>query len=397
MQLLPSRCMFGTWTCARSRFTTPPRTRLPGIEQRRHFWNMNDPTLVFPNLLAPVRQGLYNKDPGIPLGLPDSKLPEPWTCDWHAWGLLPSWFSCGGGGAGGGIFDPRLSELGIAGPVIPLLFRSTQHSSTSTVFAARVAQRLAFYLFDEPSDSVYRFEQVRPPQNSSAEEFVETVNWNRMTYLGFAGEGEALPKSDIQGYGLLTLRDLDNFSSPWALESRILQDPFAQRKPTVDTVLRPTQCFFIPDTHLPEGWSCEWEHRPPSLFLPIPLVSKLQDSFNLPMPLKPIMYRLGSDATILESDEIFYVYGLDMDSGEFIPALYRFGGRFSSVEDFMEYSNWKQMECLTYNPAPGNKPPHRVELNGPPSVRHCASTKQRKQHNPLLKTGGNFRAAAERP
>ncbi|KAJ6498128.1 hypothetical protein C8R47DRAFT_320142 [Mycena vitilis] len=222
MRLLPlpslgymSGARTGARTCAQTRnFAASPAhltSRLPlrletGNERQRHIWNMNDPTVVFPNLLAPKRLRPFDKKPGIPLGLPDDKLPEPWTCDWHAWGLLPSWYSCGGGEEiGGGEFDPRLFHLGIEGPVIPLMFRSTQRSATSTVFAACVAQRLAFYLFDEPSDSLYRFEQDHPPQNASPEEFAESADWNRMTYLGFGGEDEHSHKSDN---GILRLRDL---------------------------------------------------------------------------------------------------------------------------------------------------------------------------------------------
>ncbi|KAJ6498129.1 hypothetical protein C8R47DRAFT_1212452 [Mycena vitilis] len=97
------------------------------------------------------------------------------------------------------------------------------------------------------------------------------------------------------------------------------------------------------------------------------------------------MYRLGSDATIFESDGVFYVYGVGEDGKWLIPALYRFSGRFSSVEDFIEYSDWNRMEPLTFHD----------DLN--PAPVSLAPTKPTMQQNRLLKTGNVFRAAAERP
>jgi hypothetical protein len=307
------------------------------------------------------------------------------------------------------MIDPRLPQLGIVGPAIPLVFRSTRLSSTTTVFGARGsgARGLAFYLFDEPSDAVYRFEQDRPPRNASAEEFVETANWNRMTYLGFTGEEHR--NLDIKRDGFIGLRDLDKSEvrllpllqsafflipceqSPWAFEPRVLQDPFAHRLPTVDTVLRSGQCFFLPETHLPENWSCNWERQPISQFRPIPLLSELQSWFHLPAPLRPIMFKFGNDTTIFESQEIFYVYDVALRERKFIPALYRFAGRFKSVEDFLEQGDWSQMERLTYNPDLVN----RSELSDPHHSPSVENPKQRR--NLVLRTGGGFRPATERP
>jgi hypothetical protein len=113
------------------------------------------------------------------------------------------------------------------------------------------------------------------------------------------------------------------------------------------------------------------------------------------------MFKFGDDTTIFESQGVFYVYDIMLRERKFIPVLYRFAARFESVEDFLEQGDWNQMERLEYDPD-NLKPVNVSELSAnhpyPVQVAHGPSDENPKQQrNLVLRTGGGFRPAAERP
>ncbi|KAJ7442517.1 hypothetical protein B0H11DRAFT_2094016 [Mycena galericulata] len=180
----------------------PFRRRLSTVnitsgQRPRRLWDMHLPEKNW--RFVPRGLSLVRRDETRPneTGIPDENLPEPWTCDWRAWGLLPSWLNAPGGlqcrlihKFNIGLYDSMRHCY-----VAPLMFRSTQSTSGTTVFHAHGTNGASFYLYDEPSDGVYRFEHDFPLQRGTAAEFMETANWNKMEYLGALGGASSVMES----------------------------------------------------------------------------------------------------------------------------------------------------------------------------------------------------------
>ncbi|KAJ7903850.1 hypothetical protein B0H13DRAFT_2025563 [Mycena leptocephala] len=277
------------------------------------------------------------------IGIPDKNLPEPWSCDWRGWRLLPFWRR-EPGGIGYRLldrFDIGKYNTGLK----PVMFRSTRSTSGSTVFRAYGERGTTFYLYDEPSDDLGA---LRRPASTEVDKCIR-------------------------------LRDLENSEVPHPVEyePRILQDPYAQRRATIAAAGH--RCFFIPDTKLPEPWTCNWEHWH-GWDWRIPLVYEVGRWFNIRRPLNAIMFQ--SRTTVFESRGAFYLCDIDWLDLKLIPKMYRFRGLFSSVEDFIENGDWNAMEELEYNPLTGAEtPPY-----GP-------DTEEPSAHS----SGSGFRTAADQP
>jgi hypothetical protein len=188
------------------------------------------------------------------IGIPDKNLPEPWSCDWRGWRLLPFWRREPGG------IEYRLLDRFDIGKyntgLKPVMFRSTRSTSGSTVFRAYGERGTTFYLYDEPSDDVYRFEHDFPLKNGSAEEFAETANWNKMTYLGSLGGppfelGALRRPASTEVDKCIRLRDLENSevrlqswcpnTSNWSIYSAA--HPVEIRTPDPTGSVRTTSCY----------------------------------------------------------------------------------------------------------------------------------------------------------
>ncbi|KAJ7134245.1 hypothetical protein C8R44DRAFT_869911 [Mycena epipterygia] len=338
------------------------------LQRPRRFWDMHLPKTALD--YAPR----FKHDIGLPeipnVGIPNENLPEPWTCDWRAWGLLPYWLSLPGGIA------YRLRDRLNITNMTPLMFRSTESSSGTTVFCASGKRGPTFYLYDEPSEDVYQFEHGLL-QDRSAKEFIEKADWNKMTYEGtLRGPFNTPPSTSKPGHDshkCLRLGDLTS-ETLWKYEPRVMHGAYAAWRATIDAALH--RCFFIPDTQLPEPWSCNWEvwH---GWKWQLPLLYQVERWFNLPDPLNAIMFRTVDYTTIFESRGVFYLYDAFMGIS---PRMFRFVGCFSSVEDFIESADWNEMQRLEYEPLAG----------AGPTTTNCQVTFPRS-------SGGGFRTAVDQP
>ncbi|KAJ6541884.1 hypothetical protein B0H19DRAFT_328098 [Mycena capillaripes] len=228
----------------------------------------------------------------------------------------------------------------------PLMFRSTESNSGTTVFRARnlKERRTSFYLYDEPFNNLYCFEHA--VKNGSAEEFIETVDWNKMTYLGSLKGPPLLSSMDGRAFGVgsrkCLLRDLGKIQhTPWKSEPRILRDACEQHRAIIQAASY--RCFFIPDTQLPEPWTCDWANWS-GWDSRVPLFYEVARWYNLP-PLNAIMFHDWT--TVFESSGVYYLYDLQHNIAE----MYRFRGYFSTVEDFIDNVDWNNMERLEYSGA----------------------------------------------
>ncbi|KAJ7665271.1 hypothetical protein DFH06DRAFT_309687 [Mycena polygramma] len=110
--------------------------------------------------------------------------------------------------------------------------------------------------------------------------------------------------------------------------------------------------FFIPDEQLPEPWTCKWETWH-ALDWKTPPVYEVGTWFGIPRPLNAIMFH--DYITIFESRSVFYLCYVPLDPTSH-SCMWQFGGRFSSVEDWIENADWNVMEELEYKPDAGEIP-----------------------------------------
>ncbi|KAJ6541893.1 hypothetical protein B0H19DRAFT_328343 [Mycena capillaripes] len=306
------------------------------------------------------------------VGIPDKSLPEPWTCNWGAWGPLPFGNSFTGGIPSGinRRFDIALMDE------TPLMFRSTESNNGTTVFRARnlKERRTGFYLYDEPFNNVYRFEHA--VKNGSAEEFIETVDWNKMTYLGSLKGPPLLSSMEGRAFSVgsrkCLLRDLGKIQhTPWKSEPRILRDACEQHRAIIQTASH--RCFFIPDTQLPEPWTCDWANWS-GWDSRVPLFYDVARWYNL-LPLNAIMFHEW--ITVFESSGVYYLYDLEYAK------MYRFHGHFSTVEDFIDDGDWNKME--------------RLEYSGACSDAGTSAHGRDRTETPVQSSGTGFRTASNEP
>ncbi|KAJ7652078.1 hypothetical protein DFH06DRAFT_1475446 [Mycena polygramma] len=115
----------------------------------------------------------------------------------------------------------------------------------------------------------------------------------------------------------------------------------------------------IPETHLPEPWSCDWSKwedlggpgkqrdgkngwwSGPELLPDI-----LRRWYGIPGALNPIMFR--HETTLFESRGTFYLFEQvdDMDDSETDHVMFKFSGTYKSIEDFLENADWNEMKKM---------------------------------------------------
>ncbi|KAJ7860937.1 hypothetical protein B0H13DRAFT_2568671 [Mycena leptocephala] len=228
--------------------------------------------------------------------LPEELLPQPWSCSWRKWDM----------------------DLGMQLSVIPkfrngseshcrnrwyIALRHSDDNSTAFLGVEEHIKSPRFYLFDAPAKDLFRFEQALESIASiGAPEFVDTVNWNKMTHLGSLLDFQAIPRHrNIPGPPLL-IRDL--YESPWGVERRDNLEVIEalQANPA------PRNWCYIPESELPESWSCSWA----DCFWNI--------SMNCPNPI--MFFTDWPNTVLLESGGIFYLYGQEHEElSEFYRAI----------------------------------------------------------------------------
>ncbi|KAJ7133402.1 hypothetical protein C8R44DRAFT_730567 [Mycena epipterygia] len=106
-------------------------------------------------------------------------------------------------------------------------------------------------ILNENLPDVYQFEHDML-QDSSAKEFIEKADWNKMTWKGIVRS----PPSAAMNRGNKCLRLGDLEHTHWKYEPRVMRDVYAEWRAAIDAASR--RCFFMPDIHLPEPWTCNW-------------------------------------------------------------------------------------------------------------------------------------------
>ncbi|KAJ7450342.1 hypothetical protein FB451DRAFT_1374720 [Mycena latifolia] len=342
------------------------------------FWDMHIPETAWdytarPSRPYPPSSGAMVSNRYMKASFPDSKFPEPWSCNWRAWGFAPYWHR---------VSLLRLDslrrcledKLRIRMRKL-LMFRSTRVDNTSTVFVAECQKTSrglwGYYFYDAPTQDVYRF--IQPWRSGqpkgriagSVEEFIEWGDWNNMAYLGSLIDFIPRPKEKRDRSGpVLRLHDLHTSESPWASEPRVHRAPFLEQRRMIANISR--DWCAIPDTHLPAPWTCDWSKwygwsRGPQFFEDILLLRyKLPGRPTVMGPVQwqdvsrvinPIMFH--TSATIFESGGMFYLFERE-------DTLFKFRGSYTSVEDFMDNCDWNLMrsaESISHLVDTVHKPP----------------------------------------
>ncbi|KAJ7450355.1 hypothetical protein FB451DRAFT_1527456 [Mycena latifolia] len=248
--------------------------------------------------------------------IPDSKLPEPWSCNWRAWGLLLYWHRRS-------IFSlDSPSELLMKHLEIDvrqlLMFRSTRSDNASLIFVGQEPVirsalyharefRSAYYFYDAAAKDVYRFGQAEKHFAGSAEDFIACADWNNMTHLGSVASNPSTQNQTRLASGPpLHLHDLHNAQTPWAPEPRVTRAPCLEQHRMMAVASR--EWGAIPDTHLPAPWSCDWSKWDGWSWGP-QLQDDLRWRFDIPGRLNPIMFHDSYESltTLFESRGIFYL------------------------------------------------------------------------------------------
>ncbi|KAJ7450341.1 hypothetical protein FB451DRAFT_721910 [Mycena latifolia] len=331
--------------------------RIPTDFQRRpwKFWDMHLPETAWDytaHRLAPYR--LSNRamllNGYMRESVPDSKLPEPWSCRWRAWGLAPYWHNFNSLW----LDAPEQSlknRLGIRVRKL-LMFHSARLDNATTVFVGSDhTDSLAYYLYDAPTQDVYRFGDS---QRQIVKPFVHCADWNNMTHLGSLFDFSPTPNQAYDRSGQpLYLHDLHTSETPWASGPRVHRAPFLERH--ILMVVAAREWCGIPDAHLPSPWSCDWSTWLGWSYGPDLIQDTLRRQYNIATPLNPIMFHPDS-TTIFESHGIFYLFdplrswyssnGRDHN-------LYRFPDSYASVEEFIENCDWNLMERMEWGASSG--------------------------------------------
>ncbi|KAJ7272363.1 hypothetical protein C8J57DRAFT_1467814 [Mycena rebaudengoi] len=296
--------------------------------------------------------------------IPDCKLPEPWSCNWRAWGLLPYWRKPRNTGPMLHVesaVETMLSEQLDISDLNPLMFRSGRTDNTTTVFVGKnwptywrnpgpTQGSWGYYLYDAPTQNVYRFDGVESGQFlPSVFDFLQRADWNMMTHLASVGSTNIGPAALTSGPPLV-LHGLHNAETPWGYEERVVRAPFLEQSKKIDAAVR--DWCAIPDAYLPSPWSCDWSNWHGWCYGPELLQDSLCRLYHIAGSLNPIMFRRFL-TTVFEARGVFYLFGpafWDREEHGRHHHFYRFPGSYSSVEAFLENCDWngmEEMECIS--------------------------------------------------
>ncbi|KAJ6584311.1 hypothetical protein B0H19DRAFT_1227114, partial [Mycena capillaripes] len=303
-------------------------------------------------LSIPSHEGLVPRETWGNIG--DEQLPEPWSCNWRKWGTTPNFLD---------YFGVKMRK--------PLAYRCTSGDNVSTAFLGveKQIEGPRFYFYDAPRKDLFRFDHAVDAKDAATigvAEFVNEVNWKKMTHLGSSlDQATVLSRHrNIPGPPLL-LSDMNQ--RPWRVEPR---GSFMAR----EEYFAVYDWCYIPELELPECWSCAWAD---SLWK----YSSEQDTLRLRYSLRspnPIMfYTLSPGSVLLESAGVFYLYGPSEHDelygfyratlGPSPPEslLYQFDGVYSSTADFLERGDWTKMSLV----APRRSDSPSIENDHPESVK----------------------------
>ncbi|KAJ6555373.1 hypothetical protein DFH09DRAFT_1318171 [Mycena vulgaris] len=238
----------------------------------------------------------------------DSKLPEPWFCNWEAWGLLPYWHNLTILSLDD-IADSPWKCLGIRINKL-LMFRSAGFDNTTTMFAGEAgrARRKAYYLYDSTSQDVYRFNPAQEPIAKAIEDFIEC----------------RLQQHDAPGIpaGKRNLLAMTHFEGTWSSRARehwVERTEYYRHDPP-HAAAWPA----IPDAQLPTPFTCTWHAFAP----------ELRKCWGV-AGFTPVVYTADSPhACAFHCLTVLRLW------------MRKFEGTYESVEDFMENADWNGLSPM---------------------------------------------------
>ncbi|KAJ7106928.1 hypothetical protein C8R44DRAFT_941371 [Mycena epipterygia] len=311
------------------------------------------------------------------VSIPDTNLPEPWTCDWARWPSL--------------VNRPPLEAVlpmryAISDePLMPIMFGSDSGPGVDgrrvTLFAS--PRTNTFYLYRSPhefgdpgyeEEEMWRFEGVFP----SVEVFIEKADWNRIEKIE-AGDDEdeesavrlvskiTYPKfvakdgriAANQPYSQRTLWDMCRPPGTYLYQSRDFQNCYKlEGGSSLARALR--EWPRIPDAHLPEPWSCRWEffvetdewYDSDESAAKI-LVEEYGPALDGFVPAMYVPLRLACGDVVLcppgcaGTYYLWWTEGRDLNDN-LTGGLQRFSGLYSSVQHFVRTADWNKLEPVPY-------------------------------------------------
>ncbi|KAJ6498503.1 hypothetical protein C8R47DRAFT_1212192 [Mycena vitilis] len=317
------------------------------------------------------------------VSISDRNLPEPWSCNWECWRLAYN--------------NPPVEatlplRYAISNePLTPVMFATGDRGVDSrdvSIFACPVKKTWYLYrprdrYYDRADEEMWCFHGFF----TSVREFIEKADWNRMekiepcnpddgltachsshwvtTMKKFARHGDGRTAAN-QPFAKRTLLDMIRPPGTYLHEARDYNDSNRNSKPYGPSLARALREWpRIPDSDLPEPWSCRWEW-----------FEEATDWY----------YYEGVSTGESEAEMLVEVYGAALNA--FIPAmfvtrslrgprgdivlcppgfagtyylwwnegrtpsdtgdLHRFSGVYASVEHFIRTADWNKLEQVPY-------------------------------------------------
>ncbi|KAJ7116651.1 hypothetical protein C8R44DRAFT_739336 [Mycena epipterygia] len=381
-------------------FTAAARSRglasLP-VRRPRRFWDFHVPNTAWdyrPRITLGWKHTItrqHERDLAVRdwVTIPDARLPGPWTCNWSHW---PYWTNMHALEA---VLSTRYALANE--PLNPIMFNSFDET---TVFAC--AKTRTFYLYHGPhqygeyEEMLYAFDGVF----SSVAAFIEEADWNQVEQVKPIGSiidpdlnrheaGLPTPiyhirKDPVVYYAkvphccrgtIFKTHTLGHVSpsgiastASWVPSAHTPQGTFMYQPCRHDDPLidGPSESYrihewpYIPDTKLPEPWSCDWPRFVASLdWYDVDQETALKQYGPelvgfvpaLYVPLGPwrrdtVMCPPGGAGT-------YYVwYHEDRDQagpwGPWMGDMQRFEGVYASLEHFIQMADWNRLEGVAY-------------------------------------------------
>ncbi|KAJ6569232.1 hypothetical protein B0H19DRAFT_1373477 [Mycena capillaripes] len=285
--------------------------------------------------------------------IPDARLPGPWKYNWSVW---PYWTN-------EHPLEAVLSRRYALDnePLTPIMFNSFDYTCT-TVFAR--AKTGTFYLYYGP-DEYGRYEERLYAffgGFSSVEDFIEEADWNQMENVRpVLGIDKIMPSFPLRSVAYAKMQVTSTRGFRIAAEQKYSKRTLCDVCPPAVTFMYQTRQHritydlnlneshrthewpCIPDSQLPEPWSCDWSHWAGSLDCGLRPGVVCPDGS---LPRRHGIVPPGDAGT-------YYVWYNDIrdHSGPWGPwtgDMRRFEGVYASIQHFVQAADWNRIEGVAY-------------------------------------------------